>query len=496
MDYLADLGIDAIWLTPFNPSPQVDFGYDVSDYRNIDPLFGTLEDFDRLVAAAHQRNIRVVVDIVLNHTSDQHPYFLSSRKSRKSPHRDWYIWRDPKNGGPPNNWASIFEPSAWTFDKTTQQYYYHAFYSAQPDLNWRNPEVERAMFDVLRFWLDRGVDGFRLDAVAHLFEDERGRNNPLQSTLRAGSTTEYEQEHRYTMFHTENYAMLRKLRTLVEGYPGDRLLIGEAYTDTAADLLPFYSNDLGVQLPFNFLLMGVQALNAEAFRYQVGEIEGALRGLPTTYVLSNHDRPRSYDRFADHKNDQAIAKLLATMLLTLRGAPFIYYGEEIGMVTTEPTSLEQVRDPMGRRYWPENKGRDGERTPMQWDASKHAGFSKAAPWLPIPASAKERNVRNALKDPQSILQHYRRLLRMRREHPSLRLGKYKVLNSHVDIFAYQRYTATDRVTVALNMSDQRLNFKPSLAGHSSKIVSSLGRILETVPGTNLVLEPYEALVFY
>jgi alpha-glucosidase len=503
LDYLSRLGIDAIWITPFYPSPQVDFGYDVSDYENIDPQFGTLKDFDRLVSEAHQRHIRIIVDYVLNHTSDQHPFFIASRRSRTSPYRDWYIWRDPRNGGPPNNWSSSFGPVAWTLDEKTGQYYYHRFYSEQPDLNWHNPAVEKRMFETVRFWLARGVDGFRLDAVNYLFEDPQFRDNPLLPGLRAGSTTEHLQELKYNRDLPELHDVLIRLRSFTDRYDPNRLLIGEAYVPQWDVMMRYYgpaNNEL--QLPFNFfLLMGKarDSLNASAFRSVINESEKALAGRWTTYVLSNHDNPRAYDRYGDGRNDDEIAKLLATMLLTLRGSPFLYYGEEIGMVTTEPKTIEEVRDPVGKRYWPANKGRDGERTPMQWDASAQAGFTTGQPWLKIPPSASQRNVAVETRDESSILNFYQSLIRLRRRSPALLDGDYMSVGDDPNIFAYRRRTQAQTFFVALNMSGENrtLHLDKGMLGGASvlRVVLNNQPVATNQPiSKELLLAPFEAVI--
>ena len=393
LDYLAEIGVDAIWITPFFPSPQVDFGYDVSDFENVDPQFGTLEDFDRLVTEAHKRNIKVLCDLVLNHTSDQHKYFVESRSSRNNPKSDWYIWRDPKpGGGPPNNWLSIFGGSAWTFDKTRGQYYYHFFYAAQPDINWRNPDAARAILDSARFWLRRGVDGFRVDAIDHVFEDPKLRDNPTTGRMREDGTPE--QEYRYTMRVAENHEAFRRLRAVVDEFPG-RVIVGETGSPPAA-LAAFYGQKgAEFHMPFNFALMNERKLDAAAFRAAVSTLERELGTRPVNYVLSNHDRPRAYDTFGDGVHDDQIAKLLILMLLTLRGVPYFYYGEEIGMKTTPPERIEDVQDPVGKVFWPKDKGRDGERTPMQWTSGPNAGFSTAeqdvAARAPDRRDAKRRN---------------------------------------------------------------------------------------------------------
>jgi len=502
LDYLAGLGIDAIWITPFYPSPQVDFGYDVSDYENVDPMFGTLADLDRLIAQAHRRHIRVITDLVINHTSDQHPWFRESRSSRDNPKRSWYVWHDAApGGGPPNTWASVFGPSAWTYDARTAQYYYHFFYPQQPDLNWRNPQVESAMFDVMRFWLRRGVDGFRLDAVDALFEDRALRPNPYEARLRPGSATEHQQHFKYNEYQPENFEEFRRLRRVVQEFGPDRLLIAETYPRRIGDLRRYYgAQDDAFQLPFNFALLRAASLDAASFRARVRQTEWTVRGRPTAYVLSNHDTPRAYDRLGDGKHDEQIAKLLTLMLLTLRGTPFFYYGEEIGMQTTPPQHRAEVRDPVGKLYWPANKGRDGERTPMQWSAGPNAGFTSAAqPWLPIPPGARARNVDIESRDPSSILSFFEEAVRLRRASPALLDGDYRTLGDDPRVLAYRRRVASQTMIVVLNMSSHAaaVRLDPSGWGGETELVlrmSSARAQGARVNAARISLAPYEAAV--
>ena len=498
LDYLADLGIDAIWLTPFYPSPQVDFGYDISDYVNVDPDYGTLEDFDNLLREAHQRDIKVVCDLVPNHTSNQHPWFIESRSSRNNPKRDWYIWSDPHNGGPPNNWYSAFGPSAWTLDPKTNQYYYHFFHEAQPDLNWRNPLTENAILDVVRFWLNRGVDGFRLDSLNCLFKDAALRDNPVLSRFRSGSKSEREQELKYNTNLPEIHNVLHRLRSLTETCGPERVLIGEAWTKTLRQLARYYGKNRNqLHLAFNFFFAHVPELNASAFQTQVDEAERVLKGRTIAYVLSTHDLPRAYDRYGDGDHNDRIATLLCLMLLTLRGAPFIYYGEEIGMITTDPVTRSEVRDPLGKQYWPLNKGRDGARTPMQWDTTDNAGFTTGTPWLWIGHNYATHNVASETRNPSSILNFYRRAIRLRRQSPALIDGDYLSINGNPAIFAYWRTAPRQAMLVALNMSaeTQRLNLNNS----RSSGVYSLSRVLDNLTTEQasfgpheLTLAPYEA----
>ena len=504
LDYLRDLGVDAIWVTPFYPSPQVDFGYDVSDYEAVDPQFGTLADFDRLVREAHRRKIKVVIDFVLNHTSDQHPFFIESRSSRTSPKRDWYIWRDPRPGGArPNNWSSSFGPVAWTLDDLTGQYYYHYFYPQQPELNWRNPEVERRMLETVRFWLKRGADGFRLDAVNFLYEDPSLRDNPVLPELRFGSTTEHEQEKKYNRDLPEVQDAVVRLRAFNDRVNPESVLVGEAYVPKWEELMRYYGPaDNGVHLPFNFFLVMEPArsqLKAQVFRDVIAQSERALAGRWTTYVLSNHDIPRHYDRLGDGRHNDEIARLTATMLLTLRGSPFLYYGEEIGMVTTEPKTVEEVRDPVGRRYWPLRKGRDGERTPMQWDATPHAGFTRGTPWLPVPPSAREKNVAAQASDPSSLLGFYRRMIALRRASPALLDGDYTAVGDDPHVYAYLRRSPRQRMLVALNMSaeSRTLSLDTAAVGRAAGgrlRLSSRRGAPQTFDGRSLQLAPFEAVV--
>ena len=452
MDYLEALGVDAIWITPCYPSPQKDFGYDISDYTNIDPMYGTLGDFDHLIQEARRHHIRVLMDLVPNHTSDQNPWFLDSRSSRTSAHRNWYIWRDGKGPGqPPNNWISDFGGSAWTWDAKTGQYYYHYFEAAQPDLNWRNPAVEKAMFDVARFWYNRGVSGFRLDAVDTLFEDPALHDNPIVNG---------EMVNKYNDNLPANHAVLQRLRSLSDRY--DAVLLGETWTDNISQLRQYYGNhDDEIQLPMNFMFATINTLSAAKFRHQIDAIEAS--GEWPVFVITNHDMTRSYNRYGDGVHNDEIAKLMATLYLTLRGTAVMYYGEEIGMSNNDPKRLEDVLDPLGRMDWPKNKGRDGERTPMQWSAAANAGYTTGKPWLPIPASYTSHNVATELRDPDSILNFYKALLRMRRDSPALAEGDYAdVAPDDPNLLCFLRRDGDRAVLVALNLSSQAQTLSPDL----------------------------------
>ena len=483
LDYLKDLGISAIWITPMYPSPLVDFGYDVADYTALDPLYGTLADFDHLLAEAKKRNVRVIMDLVPNHTSDQCSWFKESRSSRTNPKRDWYIWRDGKGPGePPNNWQSWFGHSAWQLDPATNQYYYHHFYTEQPDLNWRNPQVRKAMYDAMRFWLDRGAAGFRLDAVSRLFEDPNLHDDPILPGKNAYGDPNI--QHKYTDNLPEIHEVLREMRRVVDAYPGNPVLISEADEPNIKELTKMYGtkND-EVQLPMDFQIADVNKLSAPEFRRLLDEVDhNAAHGQPE-FFFSNHDQPRQWDRYGDGVHNDQIAKLMAALLLTTRQTPLMYYGEEIGMRTTLPTRKEDVQDPIGKIGWPEEKGRDGERTPMQWDNSKGSGFSTADhTWLPIPPSAAEYNVKIESGDPNSILSFYKRLLAMRQSEPGLRNGSYVSLDRddpYVLAYLCKNPGSGDSILVVLNMSGEPRTVKLDLASLGFK--GSSARTLLAAP---------------
>ena len=493
MSYLHDLGVDAVWITPCYPSPQVDFGYDVSDYRNIDPMYGNLNDFDHMVAEGRKHRVRIIMDFVPNHSSDQHLWFLDSKSSRTSAHRDWYIWRDGRaTGQPPNNWISIFGGSAWKFDPTTSQYYYHFFYAQQPDLNWRNPAVEKVMLDTTRWWYRRGVAGFRLDAVDTLFEDPELRDNPvLPGTNKQGDPI---LQNIYNTHFPEVHTELQKLRKVAD--ESNAVLIGETWTANAAELDRYYGqggNEL--QMPMDFMFTMVNKLSPPEFRRQIAAVDGT-RGWPV-FVISNHDIVRSYNRYGDGKNNDAIAKMMGAFYLTLRGTPIMYYGEEIGMENNDPTRKEDVKDPIGRTGWPQEKGRDGERTPMQWNTAPNAGFSKVTPWLPVPPSYQTHNVASESKDPNSVLSLYRKVLALRHTNEALLEGSYTALNEDdPNVMSYLRSYKGKAVLVALNMSDspQKASFdlsKHGFGGASLKTVISSEALAK---GNEVTLEPFGLMI--
>jgi alpha-glucosidase len=452
LDYLVALGVDAIWISPIYPSPMADFGYDVSDFTAVDPVFGSLADFDRLIVAAHARDIRVILDYVANHTSDQHPWFVESRSSRTNPRRDWYIWHDPgPDGGPPNNWLSEFGGSAWTFDKATGQYYYHAYFPQQPDLNWRNPDLRDAMLAVLSFWLDRGVDGFRVDAIHHLIKDAQFRDNPPNPDWRVGMSPARRVIRTHTVDLPQVHDAVAAMRQVANRFPGARVLIGEAYLPIDR-LMAYYGVNLsGFHLPFNFHLLSTP-WNAKAIARLVESYEAALpHGAWPNWVLGNHDRSRVASRVGS-----AQARVAAMLLLTLRGTPTLYQGDEIGM-TDVPIPPERVRDPWERNVPGLGLGRDPVRTPMQWDASANAGFTTGAePWLPVGPAYQTVNVEEQASDPRSILSLYRALVMLRRTEPALSVGAYRTFSAEGDVLAYVRQDEPTgrQMLVALNLGRQ------------------------------------------
>jgi len=464
LDYLHDLGIDAIWITPIYPSPGVDNGYDIADYTAIDPKYGTMDDFQNLVAEAKKRDIRIIMDYVINHTSDQHAWFKESRSSKTNPKRDWYVWKDGEGetatdkGQPPNNWQSWFGHSAWQWDDTTRQYYYHYFYVQQPDLNWTNPEVHTAMMGVLDFWMKRGVSGFRIDAVSRLFEDPQWRDDPYMPGTNVYGDRNI--KHKYTDDLPGVHDVLKEVRRTVSKYPGDPVLVTEADEPNVDALTKMYGNGDEVQLPMDFQIADVNEMSAPKFRKLFDEIENnSAHGQPE-YFFSNHDQPRQWDRYGDGTHNDQIAKLMAVLELTTRGTPQMYYGEELGMRTTDPARIEDVHDPIGKLGWPKEKGRDGERTPMQWDATANAGFTTGKPWLNVPPVAKTYNVESESKDPHSIFNAYKKLLALRKTNDALRNGKQEDINEKdPNVYAFLRRTSDQTVLVALNMSAKTQTLK-------------------------------------
>jgi alpha-glucosidase len=509
LDYLEALGVDAIWITPFYPSPQVDFGYDISNYEAVDAQYGTLADFDRLLAAAGRHHIRIILDMVLNHTSDQHPWFIDAARSRDSAHHNFYVWNDGKLDAagrrvPPNNWVSLFGGSAWTFVPVVGQFYYHKFYRQQPDLNWRNPQVEQAMFGAMRFWLDRGVAGFRLDAITALFEDPQLRDEPTLGGLNAQGDPNL--RNIYTDNLPEVHGVMRRMRAMTDSYPGERVLIGETYVPKTADLDAWYGgvrhNEL--HLPMDTLVGLGNKLDANTFRQRLSEAQSELHGSQPLLVFDNHDQIRSWDRFGDGVHNAEIARIVPAILLTSRNAALIYQGEEIGQTTATPTRIEDVRDPIGVTGWPKEQGRDGERTPMQWDTSNdQAGFSSNShTWLPVTANYRTVNVHSEAADPGSLLNWYRQLIALRRSNGALRDGRTVMLDpTNASVLSYARVAGDgNAVVVVLNMSPapQSLSLGLAAAGirgtRLKTLLASPTPLPDTAAGGSVTLQPYAAWV--
>ena len=526
LDYFVHLGVDALWLSPIYPSPMADFGYDVADYTGVDPIFGTLHDLDDLLSAVHQRGLKLILDFVPNHSSNQHPWFLESRSSRTDPKRDWYIWRDPSgppthehpHGQLPNNWLSHFGGPAWTFDETTQQFYLHSFLPEQPDLNWRNLAVKAAIFAALRIWLDRGIDGFRMDVLWLLIKDDQFRDNPPNPAWPPGSGS----YGRLLPIHTENqpetHAIVREMRALLDSYPGDRLLIGEIYLPLP-ELVTYYGQPVppaaslqeatptssagsppplaqplapnasvataeptspqqvssaepvselpeapelrGAQMPFNFHLI-LSAWNAETIAGLIRDYEALLPpGAWPNWVLGNHDKSRLATRIGP-----AQARVAAMLLLTLRGTPTLYNGDELGM-SDGMIPPELVQDPAEKNQPGIGLGRDPERTPMPWDATPRAGFTTGHPWLPINPDHTTVNVRSEWHDTRSVLALYRQLLELRRTHPALHSGSVQSVSAEDGVLRYTRMSedpaTPERFEILLNFTDREQNISTAAA---------------------------------
>jgi alpha-glucosidase len=494
LDYLKVLGVDAIWLSPIYPSPQVDFGYDISDYEAIDPAYGTLADFDRLVAEAKKRDIKIIMDMVMNHTSDKHKWFIESASSKTNPKRDWYVWKDGKGPGqPPNNWESVFGHSAWQFDPKTNQYYYHKFYIQQPDLNWNNPQVRKAMYDTCRFWMKRGVYGFRLDAIPTLFEAEDLHDEkPILDANGKQEINAYGDvvldDEGVTNNLPQVHDVQRELRKVINEFPG-RVLIGETYFHSVDDLRKSYGlNNDEIQLPMDFQVGMTNKLDIGAFRQHIDEAETQIGGNEPLLVFDNHDNPRLDARYGDGVHDLDIQRMLATILFASRDTSLFYYGDEIGMKTTPPTRKEDVKDPVGITGWPKDKGRDGERTPMQWTPGPNAGFTTGTPWLPIPPSYVKVNVETEVADFDSLLNWYKQLIELRKGtepvNEVVRGGKNVMLNTaDTKVLAWARQIeGKPTVVIACNFTAEPQKFAFDLSG--TGVTSKQAKTLMKTPGSS------------
>jgi alpha-glucosidase len=498
LDYLKTLGVDAIWLSPIYPSPQVDFGYDISDYEAIDPQYGTLADFDKLVAEANKRHIRILMDMVMNHSSDKHKWFEQSRSSRNNPYRGWYVWHDGKGetatdkGEVPNNWQSGFGHSAWEWDAKTRQYYYHKFYIQQPDFNWDNPKVHEAFKEVIKFWLKRGVGGFRFDAIPTLFEDPNLTDEDVvkdkdgkTSANAFGDTVLYDTR-------TSNlpgvHAVMQEMRATADefkpnAFPGTRVFVGETYLPNIAELAKQYgtAEKPEFHLPMDTQVGFINKLDVARFRAKLNDVETQIGGNIPLLVFDNHDNPRLDLRYGDGVHDTDIQRMIAATLFASRGAALFYYGDEIGMKTTPPTRKEDVKDPIGVTGWPKEKGRDGERTPMQWDATTNAGFSAGMPWLPVPPNYQTINVKAEEGEKDSLLKWYESLIQLKKTNSALAKGENVMLDTeNTKVLSWVRQSGDAQVVVAANFTAEPQTVNLTAGGAALK--GTHGKTLLKSPG--------------
>ncbi len=497
LDYVAELGVDAIWLSPINKSPMFDFGYDISDYEDIDPIFGTRADFDRLIAKAHRLGLKVMMDLVINHTSIEHPWFQESRSSRDNPKADWYIWADKapgKNGRqPPNNWAAVYGGPAWEWDETRGQFYCHLFFKEQADVNWRNPGLRAALMNMVKFWLDRGVDGFRLDVVNLFFKDAQLRDNPPALTLSHRAFLPwFRQKHIYDCNLPELHDAYREFRRLLDSYP-ERGSVGEILLSEEPKLVAGYIGRDQLHLAFHFDFLHRPWL-PRAFQEAATAWEAATASDPDkwpAYALSNHDWPRHVTRHGGGPFASARAKVAAALLLTMRGTPFLYMGEEIAMPSPSLARKDLV-DPPSKKLWP-FYNRDIARTPMQWDDSPNAGFTAGKPWLPVGPSFDKINIAEQKTDPHSVLNFYRALLHLRRESPALRRGAFRPLVERpVNAMVYLRETGEQTMLVALNFFGHHTTVQLPDGNWRQALSTHIGG---GPVGNQLMLAPFEAVIF-
>ncbi|HVU57784.1 MAG TPA: alpha-amylase family glycosyl hydrolase [Puia sp.] len=490
LDYLKGLGIKAIWISPIYPSPMADFGYDISDYKSIWPTFGTIADFDELLQRVHEAGMKLILDLVPNHSSDEHPWFLESRSSRDNPKRDWYIWKDPKpDGSPPNNWLSVFGGSAWEWDERTKQYYYHAFLVKQPDLNWRNPEVEKAMLDIMRFWLDKGVDGFRVDAMWHLIKDKQLRDNPHNPDYEPTMATYNQLLPVYSTDQPEMHDIIARMRKLLDEYP-QRLMIAEIYLPVNRLVTYYGTSTKEAHLPFNFMLISLP-WDPKILAANIDEYEAALPADAwPNWVMGNHDQPRITSRIGVQQ-----ARVAAILLLTLRGTPTLYYGDEIGMRDV-PIPEEEIQDPQGLNMPGKNLSRDPERTPMQWDNSEHAGFTTGKPWLRLDKTWLRDNTQVQHQDKFSMLTLYQRLIQLRQHEPSLMTGNYKPVFSDHQMLAFIRHAeGSPAFLIVLNLTHRPCYFAPGTIHFKGEIViDTFPELEQTIVNNKIDLGGDEGLI--
>ena len=493
LDYLQKLGVEAIWLSPIYPSPQADFGYDIADYEAIDPQYGTMADFDKLLAEASKRHIRVIMDMVMNHSSDQNKWFLESRSSRNNPKRNWYVWKDGKGetatdkGEVPNNWQSVFGHTAWEWDEKTRQYYYHKFYIQQPDFNWNNPEITKTFDEVSRFWLKKGVAGFRFDAITTLFEDPNWADEKEVKDATGNTTKNAYGDVTLENVRTDNlpevHPVMAHYRKLFDNFPagsfpGKRIMIGETYVPTINDLLRMYGpkDKPEFELPMDTQLGFINKMDVASFRSKISDVESKIEGNVPMLVFDNHDNPRIDARYGDGVHDTDITRVISTVLFASKGAALFYNGAEIGMKTTPPARKEDVKDPIGITGWPKEKGRDGERTPMQWDNSAEAGFTTSAnPWLPVPPNKSEINVKTEESDPNSLLAWYKALIELKKTNPLFIHGDNIMLDTeNTKVLSWMRKgSGNAAVVIATNFTAEPQTVNLASGTSSGKLTTLL-----------------------
>ena len=485
LDYIASLGVDAIWISPFFKSPMADFGYDIADYRDVDPLFGTLQDFDRLLDKAHGLGIKVMIDQVLSHCSVEHDWFRQSRESRDNPKADWYVWADAKpDGSPPNNWMSLFGGVAWRWEPRRGQYYLHNFLSSQPDLNFHNPEVQQATLGNVKFWLDKGVDGLRLDAINFCFHDVALRDNPpkpVDQRVGRGFSPDNPyafQYHYYNNTQPENLLFLEKLRTLLDQYP-DATTLGEISSEDSLATMGEYVNERRLHMGYSFELL-TDDFTAAYIRSTAENLEKNMAAGWPCWAISNHDVERAVSRWGGASASDGFAKQLVALACSLRGSVCLYQGEELGLPEAE-VPYEALQDPYGKTFWPSFKGRDGCRTPMPWDASPRAGFTEGEPWLPIADAHRAKAVAVQDPEPGSVLNATRRFLRWRRSQPALETGAIRFLDAPEPVLAFERSGEGQRLLVIFNLSAAAVQWQGP-DGITAEILHEHGLISGTSEG--------------
>ncbi|MFA6230014.1 MAG: alpha-glucosidase family protein [Rhodanobacter sp.] len=497
LDYVASLGVDAIWIAPFFKSPMADFGYDIADYRDVDPLFGTLDDFDRLLEKAHRLGLKVMIDQVLSHTSVEHAWFSESRQSRDNPRADWYVWADARpDGTPPNNWLSLFGGCAWQWEPRRGQYYLHNFLTSQPDLNFHHPDVRAAALDSVRFWLDKGVDGVRLDAINFCFHDRQLRDNPAKpKEKRVGRGFSPDnpyafQYHHYNNTQPENLAFLAELRSLMDQYP-DVAALGEISSEDSLATMAEYTRHGRLHMGYSFELL-TDDFSVEHIRGTVRQLESQMTEGWPCWAISNHDVERVLSRWGNGNASPKLANLLTAMVCSLRGSVCVYQGEELGLTEAE-VPFEALQDPYGIAFWPQFKGRDGCRTPMPWsDANVQAGFSHGMPWLPVPEEHRLRAVEQQESDPQSVLNGFRTFMRWRRSQPALRWGDIRFLDTAEPVLAFTRRLGAADLLVVFNLADDSVEIELPPLGGKLTLLEGHGLLQATRNGDRLQLPGHGA----